>query len=119
MKRQRSRAMEMRYFGVGNKVSQDIYSLSWHPEQENLGNYQSKHNPGAHHTAVRPYYLHESYSPIELPHAVHPSTLKGCVGALRTGTYITYPYCESHNYRVLVLGLARHNYIPLQHYHYT
>jgi hypothetical protein len=31
IKRQCSRAMEMRYFWVGIKVSQDMHSLSWHP----------------------------------------------------------------------------------------
>ena len=85
IKRQRSRAMEMRYFWVGDKVAQDIYSLSWHPGQENLADYQSKHHPGAHHTAVRPYYLHEENSPLELPRAQRPSTLKGCVGTLQDG----------------------------------
>ncbi len=32
---------------------------------ENLADYQSKHHPGAHHTAVRPYYLHEKNSPLK------------------------------------------------------
>jgi hypothetical protein len=35
---------------------------------------------------------------------------------LRTGMYITYPYHEYHDYRVLVLGLARHTQIL--HYYY-
>jgi hypothetical protein len=70
IKRQRSRAMEMRYFWVGDKVSQDIYSLSCHPGQDDLGNYQSKHHPGAHHTAVGPYYLNKKKSLLELPRAV-------------------------------------------------
>jgi hypothetical protein len=73
----------MRYFWVGNKVSQDIYYLSWHPGQEIIGNDQSKHHRGAHHTAVRPNYLHEINPPLELPCAVRPSTLKGCVGTLK------------------------------------
>ncbi len=34
--------MEMRYFGVGNKSAQDAYEIKWHPEQENLADYQSK-----------------------------------------------------------------------------
>ena len=85
IKRQRSRSMEMRYFWVGDKVAQDLYSLSWYPGQENLADYQSKHHPGAHHTAVRPYYLHEENSPLVLPRAQRPSTLKGCVGTLQDG----------------------------------
>ena len=85
IKRQRSRSMEMRYFWVGDKVAQDLYSLGWYPGQENLADYQSKHHPGAHHTAVRPYYLHEENSPLVLPRAQRPSTLKGCVGTLQDG----------------------------------
>ena len=48
-------------------------------------NYQSKHHPGAHHIAVSLYYLHEENSPLVLPRATRPSTLKGCVGTLKDG----------------------------------
>ena len=85
IKRQQSRAMEMKYFWTCEKDAQKMYSFKWHPEMENLADYQSKHHPGAHHTAVRPYYLHEKNSPLELPRAIWPSTLKGCVGTLKDG----------------------------------
>jgi hypothetical protein len=39
IKRQRTRSMEMRYFWVGDKVAQDMYTLSWHPGQGNLADY--------------------------------------------------------------------------------
>ncbi len=102
IKRQRSQAMEMRYFWTCEKDAQNVYSFKWHPRMENLVDYQSKHHPGAHHTAVRPYYLHEKNPPLELPRAHRPSTLKGCVGALKMGTYVTYPYLEYHRYRAQV-----------------
>jgi hypothetical protein len=54
IKRQRSRAMEMRYFWTSEKEKQDMYSFKWYPGQENLADYQIKHHPGAHHSAVRP-----------------------------------------------------------------
>ena len=82
IKWQRSQAMEMRYFWTCEKDAQNVYSFKWHPGMENLAVYQSKHHPGAHHTMVWPYYLHEKNSPLELPHAIWPSTLKGCVGTL-------------------------------------
>jgi hypothetical protein len=85
VKRQRSRSMEMRFFWIGDKVAQEMYALSWHPGQENLADYQSKHHIGAHHIAVRPWYLHTATSPRELPRAARPSTLKGCVGTLQNG----------------------------------
>ena len=85
VKRQRSRSMEMRFFWIGDKIAQEIYDVSWHPGQENLADYQSKHHTGAHHKAVRPWYLHQADSPRYLPRAVRPSTLKGCVGTLKDG----------------------------------
>ena len=85
VKRQRSRSMEMRYFWVSDKIAQDAYNVKWHPGQENLADYQSKHHTGAHHQAVRPWYLHEQSSPLVLPRASRPSTLKGCVGTLPQG----------------------------------
>ena len=50
--------MEMIYFWVGDKEAQDIYKIKWHPGQENLADYQSKHHIGSHHLAVCPWYLH-------------------------------------------------------------
>jgi hypothetical protein len=77
--------METRYFWVGDKEAQDIYEIKWHPGQENLADYQSKHYIGSHHIGVRPWYLHEINSPLVLPRAKRPSTLKGCVGNLPEG----------------------------------
>jgi len=85
VKRQRSRSMEMRFFWIGDKIAQEMYGVSWHPGQENLADYQSKHHTGAHHKAVRPWYLQQADSPQYLPRAVRPSTLKGCVGTLKDG----------------------------------
>lgn len=77
--------MEMRYFWVCDKVAQDAYNIKWHPGQENLVDYQSKHHAGAHHQNVRPWYLHQKNSPLVLPRAHRPSSLKGCVGNLAKG----------------------------------
>ena len=87
VKRQRSRSMEMRFFWVSDKCAQDMYALHWHPGQENLADYQSKHHAGAHHKKVRPWYLHEPNSPRALPRALRPSALKGCVGT-QDGGYL-------------------------------
>ncbi len=68
-----------------DKMAQDAYDVKWHPGKENLADYQSKHHTGAHHTAVRPWYLHGHNSLLVLPRASRPSTLKGCVGTLPQG----------------------------------
>jgi hypothetical protein len=86
IKRQHSQSMEMRYFWVCDKIAQDAYSVQWHPGQENLVDYQSKKHLGPHHQAVCPWYQHEENSPLVLPRAAQPSTLKGCdVGTLPKG----------------------------------
>jgi hypothetical protein len=72
-------------FWVGDKVAQDMYELKRHPEMKNLADYQRKHHLGSHRTAIRPYYLHQDNYPKILPHALRPSTLKGCVGNLDAG----------------------------------
>jgi hypothetical protein len=86
--------MEMRYFWLCGKIAiaQDAYSVKWHPDQENLANYQSKHHLGPHHQAVRPWYQHEENSHLGLPQATLPSTLKGCDGTLLEG----YPHNVPH-----------------------
>ncbi len=77
--------MELCFFWISDKVAQDMYVLSWHPGQENLADYQSKHHMGAYHVAICPWYLHMDNSPRELPRALAPIALKGCVRTLNDG----------------------------------
>jgi hypothetical protein len=80
-----------------------MYALSWHPGQENLADYQSKHHIRSHHVAVRLWYLHTENSPRVLPRAVRPSTLKGCVETLQNGYICNAPLPRVvHEYRALV-----------------
>jgi len=85
VKKQRSRSMEMRFFWVTDQVKNGTYLIQWHPGQENLADYFTKHFDGKHHQEVRPWYLHMHNSPRHLPRAVAPSTLRGCVGTLPNG----------------------------------
>ena len=77
--------MKMRFFWVGYKEAQEMFELLWQPGLKIFVDYQNKHHVGSHHTAVRPYYLHQENSPRILPRALRPSTLKGCVGTLEGG----------------------------------
>jgi hypothetical protein len=90
IKRQRSRAMEMRYWWLMDQEAQDVFEFHYHPGLENLGDYPSKHHPAHVHQHVRPYYLHEANSPTLLPRAVKPSSRRGC--AERLGN----PYCKTY-----------------------
>jgi hypothetical protein len=92
VKRQRSRAMEMRYFWIVDQVTNKHVRIFWHPGAENLGDYVTKHHSPKHHQQVRPYYTHQSDSKRQLARAQTPSVLRGCVNPApgtrqsRTGT---------------------------------
>ena len=79
------------FFGVTDQVSNGTFSIQWHPGQENLADYFTKHFESKHHQEVRPWYLHMHNSPRFLPRAVAPSTLRGCVGRLPNGYHRTAP----------------------------
>ena len=80
IKRQRSRAMNMRYFWLLCQEAQKILAVRYHPGQENLGDMPTKNHNGAHTQRVRPFYLQTRYSPRLLPRAPRPSVRRGCVG---------------------------------------
>jgi hypothetical protein len=63
VKKKRSRAMEMRFFWVTDQVKNGAFNVQWHPGQENLANYFTKHFDAKHHQQVRPWYLHMPHSP--------------------------------------------------------
>ena len=73
IKRQRSRAMEMRYFWLLDAETQNLFTFHYTPGQENLADYPTKHHTGEVHLHVRPYYLHTPQSPKYLLRAMKPS----------------------------------------------
>ena len=85
VKKQRSRSMEMKFFWTTGQVAIGNFNVTWHPGQENLADYFTKHFDARHHQNVRPWYLHMDNSPRMLPRALEPCTLKGCVGTLPGG----------------------------------
>ena len=72
--------MEMRYFYVADQVDNKIVDVQWAPGAENMGDYLTKHFLAPHHRRVCPLYTHTPQSPRELPRAMRPSNLRGCVG---------------------------------------
>ena len=83
--------MEKNFFWITNQVEIQNFNVTWHPGQENLADYFTKHFEVRLHQLVRPYYLHMHNSPTTLPRALAPSTLKGCVGTLPNGYTRTAP----------------------------
>lgn len=90
-KKKRSRSMEMRYFWVTDQVRRLIFDVCWHPGQENLADYFTKHFDARHHITMQPWYLHTKDSPCVLPRAATPSSLRESVGTLSNGYMQTSP----------------------------
>jgi hypothetical protein len=72
VKRQRSRAMEMRYFWVMKQATHKHVKVLWYPRIEKLGDYVTKHHGPKHHQHARPYYTHQPNSPRHLSRAPLP-----------------------------------------------
>ena len=91
IKRQRSRAMEMRYFWLLDQKNNRYFKIWYKPGAENMGDYPSKAHTGAIHQHVRPYYLHMPNSPRTLLRADKPSSRRGCVELLGSPYYKGVP----------------------------
>jgi hypothetical protein len=85
VKQQRSRLIEMKYFWVCGQVKCGVAKVEYHPGQECLADYPSKHHDAKHHQKVHPIYQHEKNSPLALEQALKPSDLRGCVGSIPGG----------------------------------
>ena len=69
VKQRRSRAIDMRFYWVRDRVKQNQFRIHWRPGKTNLGDYFTKHHSPSHHQEVRPIYLHEP----------HRDSVRGCV----------------------------------------
>ena len=57
IKQRRSRAFDMRYFWVRDRVKQGQFHIYWRPGLFNLADYFTKHHPTSHHRRMRNIYL--------------------------------------------------------------
>ena len=57
-RQKKSKAMDMRFYWIKDRIEQGQFRVFWRPGPENLGDYHSKHHPPEHHIAVRSKYLH-------------------------------------------------------------
>ena len=54
MKQKRSKAIDMRFYWVRDRVNQNQFMIYCRPGENNVGDYVSKHHPPAHHQTMRP-----------------------------------------------------------------
>ena len=58
----RSKAMDMRFYWIQDRVDQKQFRIHWLQGENNHGDYFTKHHPTSHHTKMRPIYLHTGNS---------------------------------------------------------
>jgi hypothetical protein len=84
MKIKRSKAMDMRFYWIRDRVKQGQFKVLWQKGAMNLADYFTKHHPPSHHTAMRKIYLHEEKS----KHKKATATSE-CEGVLNPETRLT------------------------------
>jgi hypothetical protein len=60
----KSKAFDMRYHWLKDRVSQKQFNLYWSPGKLNSADYFSKHHPPAHHKLMRHQYLHRALAAV-------------------------------------------------------
>jgi hypothetical protein len=65
VKQKRSKAMDMRFYWLRNRVYQGQFRVHWKKEALNLADYFTKHHPASHHQQVRSVYLYDAATPTQ------------------------------------------------------
>jgi hypothetical protein len=69
VKQKRSKAIDMRFYWIRDRVEQKQFQIYWRKGSENLADYYTKHHPASHHQRMRSRYLQQAdgatHQPIE------------------------------------------------------
>jgi hypothetical protein len=60
IKHKRSKAMDMRYHWLTDRVRQKQFDVYWRPGRENLGDYHTKHHSAQYHKYMRGFILNQA-----------------------------------------------------------
>ena len=63
VKQKRSKAVDMRFYWLRDRVAQGQFLVCWHKGQKSRSDYFTKHHPAQHHRNVRPFYLYDQRNP--------------------------------------------------------
>ena len=83
IKQKRSKAIDMRFYWLRDRVKQGQFNVYWEPGQHNLADYVTKHHPSSHHKRLRPIYMYNKDT--------SPSTVQGCIKILNSARDTTRP----------------------------
>ena len=60
IKQRKSKAIDMRFYWLQDRVNQGQFHVFWAPGTKNLADYFTKHHPTVHHRNVRYFYLYST-----------------------------------------------------------
>jgi hypothetical protein len=83
IKQKRSKAMDMIYHWLTDRVRQNKFDVYCRPGRENLGDYHTKHHSAQHHKDMHGFFIHQANS---------LQVLRGCVKLLP----LTQPLVYAH-----------------------
>jgi hypothetical protein len=78
IKQKRTKAMNMRFYWIKDRVKQGQFHIYWGPGYQNLADYFTRHHSPANHKRIRNVYIHAKYRPINRE-GIRDSALRGCV----------------------------------------
>ena len=81
VKQRRSKAIDMRFYWLQDRIKQNQYNLYWAPGSTNLGDYFTKHHSPTHHRQVRHLYLHDPQANTCIPVSLWEGVLKSSTTA--------------------------------------
>jgi hypothetical protein len=64
VKQHRSKAIDMRFYWIRDRIKQGQFLFYWAPGTDNLADYFTKHHSTAHHKLMRSRYLLELHKPV-------------------------------------------------------
>ena len=83
-KQRKSKEMDTSFYWIRDRKIQKKFNIYWKPGSTNKGDYFTNHFPPAHHSTVRPSYLHVAkYG--------KRSTLQGCVNLTLSANHPVHP----------------------------
>jgi hypothetical protein len=115
----RSKAMDMIFYLVKDRVEQEQFNVGSAPGDTNMGDYLTKHHSTAHHKRMKPLYLHDKHSPM-IRHYTILAILCGCLDIPPSSqpdqglSALSYRLTPTHN-----LSQSHHRHIPIACAHTT
>ena len=67
VKHRRSKAIDMRFHWIRDRVRQGQFSVSWAPGKTNLADFFTKNHPTKHHRAMRQFFVQDLSKPAFVP----------------------------------------------------